>query len=82
MACLMLRAILSLAITWSWHMRRFCFVFLLRSMWRLPAFRKITLPVPVTLKRFAMDFFVLFMGKRAAKKSTSGVDVKPFLGNL
>jgi hypothetical protein len=41
------------------------FGFLPCSRWRLPAWERITLPVPVTLNRFATDFFVLIpFGRR------------------
>src|SRR5260221_10402481 len=39
--------------------------FLPCSRWRLPAWLRMTLPVPVILNRFATDFFVLMpLGRR------------------
>jgi hypothetical protein len=39
--------------------RRFCFLLSFRIKWRWLGVRRRTLPDPVTLKRFAMDFRVL-----------------------
>src|SRR6185436_7358975 len=42
--------------------RRFCVALLWVRMWRRPARRRRTFPVPVTLKRLAVPRFVLIFG--------------------
>ena len=49
-------------VSWTWPSLpslRFCFELLLEARWRRPGLRRISLPVPVTLIRFAAAFFVL-----------------------
>jgi len=48
-------------------MPRFCLLVLFRRKWRCPAFRRITLPEPVTLNFLAMDLRVLIMRKPEIK---------------
>tara|TARA_B100001248_G_scaffold201492_1_gene155728 strand:+ start:12449 stop:12673 length:225 start_codon:yes stop_codon:yes gene_type:complete len=55
---------------------RFCFTVLALKQCRRPGVRRKTLPLPVILKRLAIDFFVFCM--RIYKKATLPAFVKPF----
>src|SRR6266700_3330316 len=52
----------STMVSWTWPALpslRLRFELLLEARWRRPGLRRSSLPVPVTLKRLAADFFVL-----------------------
>jgi hypothetical protein len=45
----------------AWPNRRFRFRLFAERRWRIPGLRRSNLPVPVILKRLAIDFFVFCM---------------------
>lgn len=48
--------------------RRRCDLLLLKNMWLLPLLRRVIFPVPVILKRFAADLWVLIFGMFPSKR--------------
>src|ERR1051325_49234 len=72
--------------SWSWHAFRFCFFDLFDIRCDLPHLRRMSLPVPVTLKRARADLLDLSLGMvvsrslsgsgRAEKMRYFGISVK------